>query len=570
MINPVLQLEVLLGSRRGKLDGLRRAYTGWLVVQFLYYVVNLAPAALLARDAGGLGRFVNGYLTTLIQQHFFLMVLVTPAFVAGAVADEKARGTLQDLLTAQLTSWEIVVGKLLGRLGQVAYVALAALPLYAAVAGLGEIHWLAVAATAVVSIAPLFGIGAVALLSSVWATQTRDAVLRAYLWIGFAFTAVVVVRHFFLDPSGAGTPGLWQRWLDEGLHSLNPIHVLDAAWGEPNREALRVRLLLNALGWSAMGVVATGLAVWRLRPAYEKQLGAGAQTRGSGRVRHHARVDDDPLAWREREVEGIAPLALLRRAPRWLGIGVFAVLCSILTSVWGGVDGVLVLVGQGFWITFVAGTLVGIRASGTICNERERQTWDTLLLTPLNASALVNGKLRGIRQAAGMYLWLGYAVPSLLIGLLYGGNHLFAVLCVIAFYWAGMYFMIAVGVWCSAKSQNSWRSLLATLATGYAYGIGISIAVTIAATILTCFLAFLASSRNNVGEPAFVRDAFPFIVASLYVGLEAGILWRAGQAMIDSAIWTVTLKDRGLDRFDRSAIVRQIENEVGRKRQRPE
>ena len=32
-----------------------------------------------------------------------------------------------------------------------------------------------------------------------------------------------------------------------------------------------------------------------------------------------ARVHGDPLRWKERHVEGVAPLALLRATPRWLG-----------------------------------------------------------------------------------------------------------------------------------------------------------------------------------------------------------------------------------------------------------
>ena len=40
--------------------------------------------------------------------------------------------------------------------------------------------------------------------------------------------------------------------------------------------------------------------------------------------------------------------------------------------------------------------VVGIRCSGAISGERERLTWEALLLTPLETRYLVRGKLRGI------------------------------------------------------------------------------------------------------------------------------------------------------------------------------
>src|SRR5262249_17483444 len=43
---------------------------------------------------------------------------------------------------------------------------------------------------------------------------------------------------------------------------------------------------------------------------------------------------------------------------------------------------------------------VGVRASGTVIGERERQTWDGLLVTPFSHRDLVLGKYRGIVAAA--------------------------------------------------------------------------------------------------------------------------------------------------------------------------
>src|SRR5207249_11884510 len=51
-------------------------------------------------------------------------------------------------------------------------------------------------------------------------------------------------------------------------------------------------------------------------------------------------VPDEPIRWKERHVEGLAPLAALRRVPRWLGMSVIflATLVSSALIVWSHVQ----------------------------------------------------------------------------------------------------------------------------------------------------------------------------------------------------------------------------------------
>src|SRR5262249_59458388 len=69
-----------------------------------------------------------------IPQHFILLALVTPAFVASAITEEKTRGTLQYLLVSDLAPIHVIVGKLIGRIIQVCVLSLAGLP-FIAIAG---------------------------------------------------------------------------------------------------------------------------------------------------------------------------------------------------------------------------------------------------------------------------------------------------------------------------------------------------------------------------------------------------------------------------------------------------
>ena len=63
MLGPVFSLELLLGSRRGKLHAFRRVYAGWLIGQFvllfalhLYEVSRLLVRLRQASACAGLPR----------------------------------------------------------------------------------------------------------------------------------------------------------------------------------------------------------------------------------------------------------------------------------------------------------------------------------------------------------------------------------------------------------------------------------------------------------------------------------------------------------------------------------
>src|SRR5437868_6931854 len=308
MIGPVLAQELLLGSRRSRQHLFRRIYTGWLAAQVLFfYFLYLVDANIIGYKM--FGAAINNHATTdfatsfvgkLVYQQLVLLLLATPAFAAGAITDEKASGTLQYLLAADLASSEIILGKLLGRAAQVAVLALAALPLLCFIGVFGGLNLLFLLALLAVSIAPMFALGAASLLASVWSKQTRDAVLAVYF---------------------VGIVGYLVLWYLGWLAPFDPLYVLDPAWGaSPDVKALAGRLLLSILAWGGIGALSLGLATWRLRSVYLKQL------EGEGRAKkvrwwraRRGAIADEPIRWKERHVEGVAPLAMLRRVPRWVG-----------------------------------------------------------------------------------------------------------------------------------------------------------------------------------------------------------------------------------------------------------
>jgi ABC-type transport system involved in multi-copper enzyme maturation permease subunit len=483
MVGPVLHQELLLGSRRGRQLIFRRVLTGWLIVVFLvFYYIYLVRSMAVGRlffgnvplEHAAAGDFATGLLSWLLSQQLYLVLLATPALTAGAVTDEKATGTLQYLLAADLTASEILLGKFFGRVAQVLLLALCGLPLIAFIGAFAGLNPGLVLALFALTLVPVFGLGAASLLASVWSRHTRDAVLAVYCFGIAAFLA--------LQQLG-------------GLEYFNPLLAVEAVnEGEaPVRLARRFAVLF--LSWGCLGAVCLALATWRLRPAYVRQL----QAQGQGKklrwlLGERAPVSDEPIRWKERFVEGIAPFAVLRRVPRWLGIVTIflATLASSLLILWlelrpsaslADVGDALIHLDfprvwwafpdptdsfmlQGTVSTLLATLLIGIRCSGAVTGERERQTWEALLLSPLPAPQLIRAKLWGIIGASYPYL-AAYAIPALALSFVGGIAAFLWTVGLLVAAWLAMAFVGAAGLWCSVTSKGSWRSLLGTLFWSY-------------------------------------------------------------------------------------------------------
>jgi ABC-type transport system involved in multi-copper enzyme maturation permease subunit len=108
--------------------------------------------------------------------------------------------------------------------------------------------------------------------------------------------------------------------------------------------------------------------------------------------------------------------------------------------------------------------MLAVRASTCITGERERDTFDALLTTPLSCEAMLAGKLLGCLTSLRMgWLWFG---SMLAIALLTRGLHLLAVPIVIGSWFVYAVFFTMVGMWFSMACQSSLRAtVLAVLTT---------------------------------------------------------------------------------------------------------
>ena len=80
-----------------------------------------------------MGMFANRTVVSFLNLQDAVIVLLTPALVAGVIATEKQRKTLHYLLASRLTNSEIVLGKLFARLSHVGLFLAVGLPIFSLV-----------------------------------------------------------------------------------------------------------------------------------------------------------------------------------------------------------------------------------------------------------------------------------------------------------------------------------------------------------------------------------------------------------------------------------------------------
>jgi ABC-type transport system involved in multi-copper enzyme maturation permease subunit len=396
-MNPAL---FLLGPLAGP-ECLRALGRGWLIAVRTLSAGALALVALFVVWFWWLGvrldasynpsSELRGALAVGSMILLSISVVMPPAVLAGLLAGERERGVLQLLLAAAVSAREVVVGRMAGKLSQVGMVLLAGfapLALLAAWNGLG----LAQLMTLVLLLgAAAAGGGGMGVCASVLSRRGRDALTGVYL----------VILLLLLSPL-ARNLGLSVE-LAAPLSVLNPyLSMARLTWDGDTLPALATSGV-----WLGMGLLGVSVASWRLRPSC-LAVGVVIQTvKRRGRVR---RLADRPMLWKELNIERAGSLG---RLGRLLGLLITVPLLVaslgltgvILWSLFGRGDSewagwstgqmAALLDGTGPYLGWLLQWAIGLRAAVSIASERERGTWDALLVSPLEPREIVSAKLLG-------------------------------------------------------------------------------------------------------------------------------------------------------------------------------
>jgi ABC-type transport system involved in multi-copper enzyme maturation permease subunit len=503
LLGPVLFWEMVRQSRREWMYWLRVAYLVNLLLAIgSVYLLRFgsrghlweALAAPQEISPERLAAFTERVFAVILGVQLGGVIILTPAFTAGAIAEEREHRTLDFLLVTHLSDLALVAGKLAARLGGLFLVLLAGLPVLACLQLLGGIDPQLLLGGYAVTLLTMLGLGSLGILISAESSSVREATFTTYTVAALYLVGSLVasIAPLMRSSSSPGAEALF-RWLTAGNPVVAVYRVsLDLSEGLTPGQALLPVLRDCAL----FHLLVTGLSLYgAARFLRGKERPAAAAPPESTAVPekvtppdlvlpvvHPERppVTDRPILWKERFTDRerqFDPVLTLFRLTRGIVL-IFAfttTLCIILAVLADQLDighrhSFLTAVGTGmrWWLIVVliplvclACLAVAIRTAGAFTTEREGQTLDSLLTTPLSNRAIVNGKwLGGVLSCSATWYVLG---AGLLLGAITLGLSPWGLLLVPAAIAAQVALAASLGLACSLFSASTWRATALTL-----------------------------------------------------------------------------------------------------------
>jgi ABC-type Na+ efflux pump permease subunit len=488
LIGPLFFHDLVRLARRGRGTQLRCLYAlALLAVLGVVYARRFSEQDPFAHimDSGQtlpipeMARFAETFVAAILIVQSVAVMVLTPAYLASAIAEEKERRSLDLLLTTNLSAREIVLGKLLARLAHVVGVLLTGLPVLALMQLWGGVDVLLLGSIWVVTALTLLSTGSMSILCSVLSARVVPALVSAYGILLFWNLCCLCMPTAFLSSPIAFLMDVGQYPYSlsssPGTAPLNPTTILT------------VRVGLYALVHGLITLVCTAWATWELRGPYFLTAPPGGAVEGpvaapaeppipsvQRRTRAEARplelaslplpVSGEPLLWKEVHHGVYSSPALSRRDLVPLGamlfvglsIGAFCFLGyeETIYFVQYGVNPVTRILGilaLGLWCVRVA-----FQTATSVSRERDQGTLDSLLALPVDWQTILRAKwLGGIVR----WSWLGVCLAVLWVsGLCTTALHPVAVVLLVMAGVVHLAFLASVGIWLSVVCRTTLRA----------------------------------------------------------------------------------------------------------------
>jgi ABC-type transport system involved in multi-copper enzyme maturation permease subunit len=503
LFGPVLFYDLVRTGRRTRNILLRCIYA--LALLFILYTVYLEYAAsiqqLLQRAgyfidfgernqmlAKEMAKFAESFFIMFMEVQFVGIFLLTPAFAAGAIAEEKDRRTLEYLLATDLDDREIVLGKLTSRLLGLVLLVLTGLPILSLIQFFGGVDPDLVLSGFAATGLTMLSLAGLSILVSVYTKKSRDAIVLTYLIVVAYLGISSMSRWLIATPRTGGVPIIPESWSDllEWFSSGNLFVVIHKLRAAQSKGILLDQVLPALIGNYALihglaALAATTWAVARMRAVAMTET--IVRKNPAGRWLPRPGMRGKPMMWKEVVLEAGLGFNRLGRI-----VAALIILASFLPAIWivypyvvGNVAStqpwIHVEEAVNQWVRSV-GTIVaslvllgiGIRAAGAVSGEREQQTLDNLLTTPLATKEILFAKWLGsMLSVRWAFLWL-CVIWSL--GALTGGLDTSCLPWLVVTWFVHAAFMASLGLCLSTAYSSTQRASIWVLTiSGMLYGV---------------------------------------------------------------------------------------------------
>jgi len=416
-----------------------------------------------------------------------VILLLTPAFVAGTIAEDRQRKVLSYLLASPLTGAEIVLGKLAARLVNLVVLVAVGLPVVSIALFLGGVDPLAVWFCYGTSFSTLYMLAAVSIFVSTFTARPRDAIVRAYLIEVVWLLLPLVERLCVLHGGTLGTLATAASPITDWILGSSPGVLFFQGLGP-----LRLGGGLGKPSWliGLQLIQGTLLLAWctlRLRPVEQGSRLRGLRWLGTPSAPKPHRLfarrpcGDAPMIWKECSGTLSSPslfrtvclfclaVAAVGGLGCWLYFVSIPAFREVLDYGYGSTGS------QAYrdslstsvryltpWLYVLIALLLGAGAATGITMEREKDAWTSLIVTPLEGQEIVTGKFLGaLWRVRGI---LAILLLVWLIGLICGAVHPLGFLLAIVSTSIYLTFIAVLGTYLSLRSKSSAQAIAATIA----------------------------------------------------------------------------------------------------------
>jgi ABC-type transport system involved in multi-copper enzyme maturation permease subunit len=508
LTGPIFGKELRISSRRRRNYVLRCAYvallTVFVVVVWLDQVRHVSASGLYS--ASRMAEAGKRIVIIIVWFQFCVTQLLAVVMLSTSINDEVYNRTLGVLMTTPITSFQIVMGKLLSKLLQFILLLAMSLPLLAIVRIFGGVPWDYVISSLCITLTTAIFAGSVSLFFSIFSRRAYVVIILSILALGtlfglFLFLTTRIVAFF----SWGGQPNVPII----ALFHLNPYMLLALNTNVMISPRLAGRISVSWFGHCGIMLAASAVVLyasvrlvrrialaqtiggagvfirlWRARPA--KSAKDPGEARSAGQIR---RVTGPPVVWKEltsrtssREklfVMTIIGVELVMIVAMYL----FPYIASATSMEGAHAAYIGIFMGLG-------ALSVAVFSATCIASEKEARSWPLLLTTTLSDGDILFGKFVGVLRRSGpvWVMLLVYLIP-------FGGIIAFGVLSALVVAVGTIVLLCGTGLYVSSRL----RRVSAAVAANF-----------VLAGSVWCVLHFLLALYGRVSQHFYERYGTAF------------------------------------------------------------
>jgi ABC-type transport system involved in multi-copper enzyme maturation permease subunit len=215
--SPIMNVELLTVGRRRRYFVIRVVY-GLLMLLAMWVCYESTIPRFSVTPLQGAAMFAATFFGTFAAIQLAAVLFLTPPMIAGTIASEHERRTIDYLLTTQLGDTEIALGKFAARMWAVFSQILTGLPILAVAMSMGGISPRQLFESFAVTLLTLLSVGSLSIVVSSRNTKAREAVTRTFVIVigAMLVPALAMSIFFYFETESRGTwIGPFFTWLRE-------------------------------------------------------------------------------------------------------------------------------------------------------------------------------------------------------------------------------------------------------------------------------------------------------------------------------------------------------------------